>query len=77
MDDRIFELHLQPIGVRAGACESSSLGIDGSSLPRIFVDPKVLKDLKGNPLLRAHAYEQEIEYIRPLIKKGVDGVDDQ
>jgi hypothetical protein len=42
--------------------------------PRIIVDEKVFTALKEDPLLRAHSYEEEMEYVGGLIRQDSDGL---
>jgi hypothetical protein len=45
-----------------------------SIAPRIIVDPEVFPLLDKYPVLRAHAVEDEMQYLCRLLKKDADGV---
>jgi hypothetical protein len=45
-----------------------------AKFPRIIVDPIVFTALKDNALLRAHDYRQEMEYVRRLVARDLDGL---
>ena len=42
--------------------------------PRIILAPELLQNVKENPLLRAHAYNEEMTYISDYIKRDDDGM---
>jgi hypothetical protein len=42
--------------------------------PRVIVDPEVFGSLEKYPVLRAHAVEDEMQYLCRLLKKDTDGV---
>ncbi len=44
-----------------------------AKFPRIIVDPRILTEVRVNPLVRAHGYDEEMGYISGLIKKDMDG----
>ena len=45
-----------------------------SIAPRVIVDPEVFPLLEKYPVLRAHAVEDEMQYLCHLLKKDADGV---
>src|SRR5881394_1122419 len=45
-----------------------------AQFPRIVVDPNLFEALKEVPLLRAHEYSEEMEYISKWVKRDDDGV---
>jgi len=45
-----------------------------AQFPRIVVDPQVIEALRDYPVLRAHEYREEMDYISKYIKKDDDGV---
>ena len=56
-----------------GLARAYQLESKEARFPRIIVDPIVLTSLKESALLRAHSYEQEMEYIGRLILRDSDG----
>jgi hypothetical protein len=44
-------------------------------VPRIVVDPALLKEFKDNPLLRLRHYEHDAEYVSKFLRKDADGFD--
>jgi hypothetical protein len=45
-----------------------------AQFPRIVVDPDLFEALKEVPLLRAHEYTEEMEYISKWVKRDDDGI---
>lgn len=44
-----------------------------ASYPRVIIDDRLFQELKRNALLRAHSYRDEWDYIKPLVRKDIDG----
>jgi hypothetical protein len=57
-----------------GLISAYELEREHAQFPRIVVDPNVIEALKQMPLLRAHEYSEEMEYISKFIKRDDDGI---
>jgi hypothetical protein len=45
-----------------------------AQFPRVVVDPDLVEALRDTPLLRAHGYDEEMEYISKYLRRDDDGV---
>lgn len=59
-----------------GIAKAQSMTTAWARVPRIVVDPRLLRRLDEEPLLRkdTHTAEQELRFIQKLIKRGHDGL---
>lgn len=57
-----------------GIISAYELEREQAQFPRIVVDSDLVEALKTTSLLRAHSYEEEMEYISKWIKRDDDGV---
>jgi len=57
-----------------GIISAYELEREQAQFPRIVVDSDLIEALKTTPLLRAHPYKEEMEYISKFIKRDDDGV---
>ncbi|MGC2528704.1 MAG: hypothetical protein WA639_13215 [Candidatus Acidiferrum sp.] len=57
-----------------GLISAYELEREHAQFPRIIVDPDVFEALKEIPLLRAHGYGEEMEYISKFVKRDDDGL---
>lgn len=57
-----------------GIIAAYDLEREQAQFPRIVVESDLIEALKVTPLLTAHPYEEEIEYISKFIKRDDDGV---
>ena len=57
-----------------GIISAYELEREHAQFPRIVVDSALIELLKTSPMLMAHPYEEEMEYISKFVKRDDDGV---